>query len=137
MAGGKDLDIEGRRYCSLIEPEPRRHTTATGIISRFCAKHSSVLEVERERQAEILSAAVKSPKGIVTVYLLNKGEEAREVRIAVAGVGAQNLSPHRVTEEAAAVPGFALNPLDEIVLQEGESALLHVPGESLTTLSGQ
>jgi hypothetical protein len=75
------------------------------------AKHSGVLQIENDNP-EAPVAAIVSPKGNLTVYVLNKSDANVSLDVAFASVKSpRTLYKYQVTESAITKPNFAMNPL--------------------------
>jgi hypothetical protein len=127
-------DIENKKYYDKIEVEPEAFY-GYGIITRFMAKHSSVVSTEAIANPAILSQTLKSDDGRLTTYILNKSDSAQVVRIMITGVEKQKLYQYRVTEQEVTVPGFRMDPLKEIDLRDGKVIVLDLPAKSISTLT--
>jgi hypothetical protein len=128
-------DIANQKYFDNIEPEPVAFY-GYGIITRFMAKHSSVVFTDTITRPEILSHTLKSEDGIITTYLLNKSDSAQIVTIKITGAGDQKLYLYRVTEGEITRPDFKMNPLKEIDVRGGKEIEIELPAKSINTLSG-
>lgn len=119
-------------YTKRVEPEPVPYYTY-GIITRFMAKHSSVLKSECS-SPEVAVAALRSPKGNLTIYVLNKSEADEKVELNLAHLKAgETLYKYQVTGGVVNNPHFAMNPLAHYEIVPGSAATTDtVPGESIT-----
>lgn len=62
-------DIEKKEYLRAVVVEPVAFY-GYGILTRFNAKHSQVLETRVSDNADVLCQTLKSPSGLLTVYML-------------------------------------------------------------------
>jgi hypothetical protein len=127
-------DIEKKKYLEKVEIEPAAFY-GYGIITRFCSKQSSVLNSESGNDPDILSQTLKSPKGELTTFIINKGDKARTIKLKIAG----NYKPHfyfyLVNEQEVNKPGFRMDPVRQITIKDGEEIVLEISGKSIYTLT--
>ena len=119
-------------YYKNVTPEPVPYFSY-GILTRFAAKHSTVLGASAD-DPEVLVAALRSPRGQITVYLLNKSSEERNASLTLAGV-TKPLAFHQyqVTEAAVSKPSFTLTPLAQVNAGPASNLVTAVlPGKSIT-----
>ena len=116
-----------------VEPEPVPYNSF-GIISRFTAKHSAILATASGSD-KVVATTLRSPKGQITLCLLNKGDSERVADIRVAGMAAPlALKRYQVTETALAAPNFRLEPLETHKIETAAPSLkLTLPAKSITT----
>ena len=115
-----------------MTPEPVPYFSF-GILSRFTAKHSTVLGASSD-DPEVIVAALRSPRGQTTVYLLNKSAQQREVSLKLAGV-TESLAyrQYQVIEAAVSKPSFTLTSLATVnVGPECNPLTVAIPGKSIT-----
>ncbi|HAM11368.1 MAG: hypothetical protein A2X05_13105 [Bacteroidetes bacterium GWE2_41_25] len=127
-------DIENKKYYDKIEVEPEAFY-GYGIITRFMAKHSSVVHTDTIANKAILSQTLKSDGGKITTYILNKSDTSLVVKIRMTGVDDQKLYLYRATKEEVTNPGFRMDPLKEIDLRDGKVIVLDLPAKSISTLT--
>ena len=121
-------DMENKRYYKEVTPEPVPYY-CYGILTRFCAKHSEVLKTDVGGGSEVTAAALRSPRGNLTLYLLNKSTNKQDVRIDMSGLDKRRtFYRYEVTELKVKQAGFALNP-------ERTSFKEELPPLSITVLS--
>ncbi len=97
-------------FLKQVKPEPVPYYSY-GILTRFMAKHSSILETRCESE-RVLAAALRSPKGNVTVYMLNKSAAGETINLTLLGLrGVDSLHKYQVTAETIASDGYQINPL--------------------------
>jgi hypothetical protein len=128
-------DIENQKYLDRVEPEPVAFY-GYGIISRFMAKHSSVVFTDTIANSSLLSHTLKSDDGHLTTYILNKSDSAQIVTLKMTGSGNHKIYLYRVTEDELTKPGYRMDPLKEIIISEGNIITLVLPAKSINTLSG-
>ncbi len=73
-------------YFKEVRPEPVPYY-AYGILARFTAKHSRVLETQCDSR-RLLAVALQSPQGDLTLLVLNKSDRAEPMRLSLAGLQA-------------------------------------------------
>ncbi len=106
------------------------------ILSRFLPKRSTVLKTAVEGDGELVAAAVRTPRGGSSLFLLNTGADRARVTLRAEGLAAETVLPrHVVTEAALAKSGFALEPTGEVALRAGRGTALTLPSRSVTALS--
>jgi len=127
-------DTENKRYLDTIGIEPAAFY-GYGIITRFCAKHSSVVHTEQVPDSCILTQTLRSPDGVLTTYILNKSDQERIAIIKINGASIGKLYLYQVTE-LKAKQGFRMDPLQEVAARNGKEFTLSLPGHSISTLTG-
>jgi hypothetical protein len=128
-------DREKKIYFDSVGVEPAAFY-GYGIITRFVAKHSSVVTTEESENEDIFCQATKTPDGLLTILMLNKGASSRVVRLGIEGAVGARLFLYSVSEEEVMEPGFRMEPVKEFVVTEGEDVLLTLGGRSISTLTG-
>ena len=128
-------DPIGWKYLPRVTPEPVPYYSY-GILTRFMAKHSSVLET-RTQGDRVMAAALRSPKGNVTVYVLNKSAAKEAVTLTLADLkGLGSLHKYQVTEELIGKDGYQMKPLETYQITGGTlSAHETLPPQSITVYS--
>jgi hypothetical protein len=127
-------DPHTRKYLEKIEIEPEAYY-GYGIITRFCAKHSSVVRTVPIKDGDVLSETIMSPKGDMTTYILNKSMKDRIARVKVTGGRKEHYYLYAVTESEAGTPGFRMEPVKEYVNQGTSDFIVTLPGRSISTLT--
>jgi hypothetical protein len=127
-------DIENQKYYDNIDIEPAAFY-GYGIITRFCTKNSSVLHTEPIKDTLILSQTLKSSKGELTTYILNKSAQEQTVKLSILGTFEKKFFLYTVTEEDVKKPDFRMNPSEEIIIKDKKEILLKVPAKSISTLT--
>ncbi len=129
--------MEARRYLDRVAFEPVPYF-AYGLLTRFQAKHSSVLATRVEGAEDVVAAALRSPGGNLTLYLLNLRDAPQPVRLRLAGANVpEKLFLYQVTEAALGRPDFALIPQRHTVRGAESSGTIDelLPARSLTALT--
>jgi len=86
-------------YNSEVDREPIPFY-GFGILTRFVAKHSSVLQLESGSE-QVVAAALRSPKGQLTLLILNKSDQPEVVRLSLDHLNDSiKLHTYQVTESA-------------------------------------
>jgi len=126
--------IEKKEYLKEVEIEPVAFY-GYAIITRFSVKHSSVVHTELIDAANILSQTLKSPNGELTTYLVNKGEVDQAIRLKISGISYQKFYLYRVTEKEISKPEYHMNPIKEMIIQDGKEYILTIPARSINTIT--
>lgn len=120
-------------YLPRVDPEPVPYY-CYAMLTRFAARHSQVLAIAAD--APLLAAALRSPKGNVTVYLLNRSATAQSISVSFRGTALPSrLTEYRVTEESLGRPNFRLAALAQHGPGGNGVTTLTLPPASLTTLT--
>jgi hypothetical protein len=131
-------DIKNRKHMEEAEPEPVPYY-GYGLITRFTAKHSDILEckVAGDLQRQQLAGALRSPAGNITIFLLNLNKADCEATLALDGLKTPlMLHPYVVSELALAQPDFTLIPGEPIAFSsQSPQTALKLPPQSITTLT--
>ena len=127
-------DEKKKQYLSEAIPQPIIYH-GYGLITRFAAKHSAILACETFGGSDLLAAAIRSPKGNLTLWLLNLSAEPKNARVTVAGLDKpMRVFAYQVTEAASKEAGFTLRPGQALTLSS-EAAEVQLPPLSFTALS--
>jgi hypothetical protein len=131
----RTFDTNSWEYFKRVVPEPVPYFSY-GILTRFMAKHSAVLQTENS-YANLAVAAVQSPKGNLTVYVLNKSGASEGVQLVLANLKTpRTLYKYQVTESAVNDPHFEMNPLGLFEVTAGAPATRDkLPPMSITVYS--
>ena len=107
-----------------------------GILTRFLAGHSAVLETQTQTEG-IAATAVRSPKGNLTIYVLNHSEVAGPLTVALAGLREPRvLYKYQVGEWTVGTPTYHLNPLRAFHISPDQPELSdQLLGQSITVYS--
>jgi hypothetical protein len=131
----RTFDTNSWEYFKRVVPEPVPYFSY-GILTRFMAKHSAVLQTENSN-ADPVAAATQSPKGNLTVYVLNKSGAYESVQLVFANLKSPRaLYKYQVTESAVNDPHFEMNPLGQFEVTAGAPATKDkLPPMSITVYS--
>ena len=127
------FDRETKTYLSEIKPEKEAYF-GFGIISRFLSKYSSTVSCTINAPDSVLmSQALFSPAGELSVFLLNQSDKEQLVSLKVENLPKKTLNVYQVTKDAISIPGFELNPAQSFSSAKPEKLVL--PAQSITTVS--
>ena len=102
-------------YYKEVHPEPVPYF-CYGILTRFTAKRSRILDV-RGNLPDVLAAALESPKGNLTLIVLNRAKAERQVSCSVDGLRAGcTLHKYQVTEAPVGRPDYRMEPLQAFAI---------------------
>ena len=128
-------DPKARAYLDRVTPEPVPYF-GFGLLTRFFARHSSIVDVQVESSPalanDLLAAAVTSPKGRLTAFILNQGPEPADSSIVVPGAKTP-LFVYQIVERDLA-EGTTLAPKARLAPSASPHAL-QLPARSLTVLT--
>lgn len=126
------FDREKKEYLDEIIPENEAYY-GYGIISRFMSKYSSIVScVTNQPDSLLMSLALISPAGELSVFILNKTEKEQTVSLNI-GNFAKELNVYQVSKEIVTKPDFQLNPLRSI--NPAKSGNILLPAKSITTVT--
>jgi len=104
-----------------------------GIISRFLSKYSSTVSCTTNQPDSLLmSVALLSPAGELSVFILNKTEKEQTVRLNIGNFD-KELNVYQVSKEIVTKPDFELNPVRSFNPSEADDIVL--PAKSITTVT--
>jgi hypothetical protein len=127
------FDRDTKTYLSEVKPEPEAFY-GFGMISRFFPKHASIVDSKWSLPDSLMiSGALMSQDGNLSIFIVNFQETETEVVLKVAGSPKEKLHVYQATQEAVNRPGFRLDPLLSFNPKKGKRILL--PGRSITTVS--
>ena len=131
----RTFDPKTWNYFSRVTPETVSYFTY-GIMTRFLAKYSRVLKIENNNP-RLSTAAVRSPKGNLSVYVLNKSATTESVRVQVANLNnPQMLQKYQVTEGSCAKEDFQMNPMGSFEVSGSKADFTdNLPPKSITVYS--
>ncbi len=131
----RTFDTNSWEYFKHVVPEPVPYFSF-GILTRFIAKHSSVLETQTST-SDLVAAALRSPRGNLTMDVLNKSNADENVTMTLVNLkGARTLYKYQVTEASLEKPDFRLDPLESFELSEARPAITDkLPAMSITVYS--
>ena len=135
-------DPEKKRHLKEVAIEPAAYY-GFAILTRFAAKHSEVLKTEvrspaRRRQPPgILTAALRSPKGQLTLWLVNPTDAEHKAAVELSAVAAPiKLFRYQLTEAAVRGAAFKLAPSKELALsQDAPTFAETLPPHSITAVT--
>jgi len=127
------FDRKTKQYLSEIKPEPEAYY-GFGILTRFMSKYSSSVSCSvNQSDSTLMSVALLSPKGDLSIFILNLKNEAQSVKLDLALFPEKPLNIYQVSKELVLKPGFELNSIGQFDLQSPK--LLELPARSITTVS--
>jgi hypothetical protein len=127
-------DMDNRKYLRQVEIEPEAYY-GFGIITRFIVKHSEIVSSKIEGGQEILSQTVKSPAGLLTTYILNKGDSIVNINLKIIGRADQDFYVYRVTESEITDPGYRMESIQHFTLPSSELMNITIPSKCICTIS--
>jgi hypothetical protein len=135
-------DLETQRYLHRAEPEPVPFY-GYAMLTRFTAKYSHVLPAEWKFQTGpansplVFAAALRSPKGQLTLILLNRENAALETQFRWPGLDRKRtLCRYELTEENLSRPRFKIAPAGKRTISPADSAFTYaIPARSLVVFS--
>lgn len=128
----KTFDREKKEYLDEIIPENEAYY-GFGIISRFLSKYSSMVScITNQPDSLLMSAALLSPAGELSVFILNKTENEQTVSLEIENFG-KKVNAYQVSEEIVTKPGFELNPIKNFNPVKAGNIVL--PARSITTVT--
>ncbi len=129
----KTYDIRNKKYLSEVNPEPEAYY-GFGIISRFLSKYSKVVECKlNSSDEELLYIALMSPKGEISIVLVNKGNEPKSIILNVKNFEGKTLNHYMVTKEKVNETGFKLEPISRH--EDFKKLEIDLPPRSISNLS--
>jgi hypothetical protein len=122
-------------YYKRVTPEPVPFYSY-GIFTRFMAKHSDVLTVESS-SAALLAAALRSPRGNLTFYVLNKSAAEQPLELNLAHwKETRTFYKYQVDGSSCAKENFRMNPTTSFEVTERQPGFRDkLPGMSITAYS--
>lgn len=113
-------------------PEPVPYFSY-GILTRFTAKHSSVM-LSSSDYPEAMVAALRSPKGQTTIFILNQCDQSRKATLQIGGLKDKlSLRQYQVTETELLKPSFVLTALATVNANpETNHIAITLPAKSIT-----
>jgi hypothetical protein len=131
----RTFDTSTWQYLKRVEPEPVPYFSY-GILTRFLAKHSSILQLQCDGQ-DLVASAARSPRGNLTIFVLNKSDGDEAITLNLANLAqATTLYKYQVTEESVGSPDFQMNPLEKIEAPTAKPSFTDkLPAMSITVYS--
>ena len=113
-----------------------------GLLARFIALHSGVLETRvepasAEKERKFVAAALRSPKGALTLCMVNEADRDADVTVVLDGLAAvTTLYKYAITPADRDRSDLSIRPLKDYKLRPG-AATIHerIPGSSITVYS--
>ncbi len=107
-----------------------------GILTRFMASHSAALETQTHAPG-IAAAAVRSPQGNLTIYVLNHSEAPRQLTVSVQGLDKTRvLYKYQVGEWSVGTAWYHMNPLRSVQISPDAAEFTdELTGQSITAYS--
>jgi hypothetical protein len=128
------FDRETKTYLDEVLPEPEAYY-GFAMISRFLAKYSSVVSCKvNEPDSAVMAAAVVSPSGELSVFILNLLNEPIEIALDISNYRGKQLQLYQASRELVNSSGFALKPVSSF--DSGKKTMVTLPVRSITTVSG-
>jgi hypothetical protein len=129
----KTFDRETKTYLKNIEPENEAYY-GFAIISRFLSKESTIIACkENQPDSVLMSLAMLSPSGEISVFVLNKSEKEQIVEFNFENLPDKQINVYQTTKETVSTPGFELNAIQKFASSKPEN--ITIPPRSITTLS--
>lgn len=126
-------DRKTKTYLKNVVPEKEAYY-GFGIISRFLSKYSTTVDVTANQPDSVLmSIALLSPKGELSVFMLNPSEQNLNLNLEISSLPNQQLNIYQVTKETVNQPEFELNSIGEFSSNKKKQLIL--PARSITTVS--
>lgn len=127
-------DMDKKEYLKTVEPEPIPYY-GFGIISRFYAKYSEIVQTTTEGDPDILSQAVRSPEKKLTIYILNLSAKLKNTAIKIEGDNNADFYLYKVTESEIRGGDYKMNPLETINFSGSGTKVFKIPAKAILTLS--
>jgi hypothetical protein len=126
------FDRETKEYLDEITPEKEAYY-GFGIISRFLSKYSSTVScITNQPDSVLMSLALLSPAGELSVFIINKTEKEQTASLNFGNFD-KALNIYQVSKELVTKPDFQLNLLRSFNPAKPEDIVL--PAKSITTLT--
>ncbi len=122
-------------YFKRVVPEPVPYF-CYGILTRFMPKYSSVFRTEAD-STDFVVTAFRSPKGNLTVYVLNKSNANRPIVLSFEGLSTVlNLYKYQVSQGSVENSKFKMDPLAMYTASNASPQVADtLPFDSITTYS--
>ncbi len=126
-------DREKKTYLENIRPEPYAYY-GFAMMSRFMSKYSSSVACKVSLPDSVVNAAaLVSPEGELSVFMVNDADEPVEVSLNISVSQSKEMNVYQVSEKILAEPGFELNPLQHFSSEKPHRLVL--PPRSITTVT--
>ena len=127
------FDRDNKTYLQEIKPENEAYF-GFGIISRFLSKYSSVVScTSNQPDSVVMSVALLSPAGEMSIFILNKDDREYIVNLKIENLPEKMMNIYQATKEIVANTDFELNALRQFKSKKSEKMVL--PARSITTVS--
>ncbi len=114
-------DMQNKRYVKDVQPVGIPYY-AYGLLTRFCAKHSQVLQTRVENGPDVTAAALRSPAGNLTLYVLNKNDEQKQLVVTFKPVKQSRFFyRYQVSESRISNSDFKLDPQKQFKPDQSDS----------------
>ncbi|GAB1454466.1 hypothetical protein MASR2M47_45220 [Draconibacterium sp.] len=127
------FDRENKIYLSEIKPENEAYF-GFGIISRFLSKYSSTVScITNQPDSILMSVALLSPAGELSIFILNKSDEEQSLSLKIDNLPGKELNVYQTTKETGANTNFELNSIQNF--KSTKPGKIKLPARSITTVS--
>lgn len=126
-------DRDKKEYYTEVKPEHVAYY-GFGILTRFFSKYSTTVSCQADQpDSVLLSAALVSPAGELSIFMVNSSYESLEIEMTIDSFSNRYMFVYQVSEGLLENPAFALNP--EIKFSAAKPAKVVLPARSITTVS--
>ena len=126
-------DRDKKEYFREVTPEPVAYY-GFAILSRFFSKYSSTVQCHvSQPDSMLLSAALLSPEGEMSIFIVNNSRVPIHTELAIKAFHGRQMNVYQVSESLLENPSFALNPEKQFSTEK--AAKLILPPRSITTVS--
>jgi hypothetical protein len=126
-------DRKNKRYISEIRPENEAYY-GFAILSRFLSKYSSVVScTSNVPDSALISAAVVSPKGELSIFIVNLQKQTVNLSLEINHAPGKTVNVYQVTKEIVARERFELDPVESFKTDRPKKLIL--PARSITTVT--
>jgi hypothetical protein len=127
------FDRENKIYLSEIKPENEAYF-GFGIISRFLSKYSSTVScITNQPDSILMSVALLSPAGELSIFILNKSDEEQSLSLKIDNLPGKEFNVYQTTKETGANTNFELNSIQNF--KSTKPGKIKLPARSITTVS--
>ena len=84
-----------------------------------------------------MSQTLKNQKGEITTYILNKSDKEQTIRLSISGTFIKNFFLYTVTDEEVNKPGFRMDPVKEVILNDKKGIILKIPAQSISAFTNK
>jgi hypothetical protein len=129
----RTYNLETKEYLKEVQPENEAFY-GFGVISRFLSKYSSVIECSASLpDSLLLTTALLSPKGELSIFLLNASDDHLLVSLDIQSLPVKQMNVYQVVQDLVSQPGFELNSLQRF--KSSQKKAITLPAKSITTVS--